>query len=74
MHLDAKAKIKERRYTEAISLLKTIEDNKTMYVYSVYMMLSVYSDMDNCYKQMRDFENAHRYTTKKITLLENLNT
>ena len=74
IHLDARSKIKERRYSEAITLLKTIEDNKSKYVYSVYMMLSVYADIDNCYKQMRDFENAHKYTTKRITLLQNLNT
>lgn len=74
MHLEAKNKIKERRYAEAIALLKAIEDNKRMYSYNVYMMLSVYADLDNCYKQMRDFENAHRYTTKRIALLENLNT
>ena len=74
MHLEAKAKIKDRRYAEAVNILRAIEENKTLYVYSVYMMLAVYADMDNCYKQMRDFENAHRYTTKRITLLENLNT
>ena len=74
MHLDAKAKIKEHRYREAIELMREIENNKNLYTYNVYMMLAIYSDMDNCYKQLRDFENAHRYSTKKITLLENLNT
>lgn len=74
MHLDAKAKIKEHRYREAIELMREIENNKNLYTYNVYMMLAIYSDMDNCYKQLRDFENAHRYSTKKIALLENLNT
>ena len=74
MHLDAKARIRERRYGEAIELMKAIEANKNLYTYNVYMILALYTDMDNCYKQLRDFENAHKYSTKKITLLENLNT
>ena len=74
MHLMAKMRIKERKYTEAIKILREIEDNKATGQYSVYLMLGVYTDLDNCYKQLCDFENAHRYSTKRITLIENLNT
>ena len=73
MHLEAKSRIKERKYEEAIRILHEIENNKLNGQYSVYLMLGVYTDLDNCYKQLRDFENAHRYSTKRITLIENLN-
>ena len=64
----------QKNAEEIFELKENIENNKNLYTYNVYMMLAIYSDMDNCYKQLRDFENAHRYSTKKITLLENLNT
>ena len=73
MHLYAKSKIKERKYTEAIEILREIESNKNAYQYNVYLMLGVYADLDYCYKQICDFENAYRYSTKRITLIENLN-
>ena len=74
MHIEAKRKIKERRYEEAVALLSEIEINKSKYEYNVYVMLGVYADLDNCYKQLCDFENAYRYSMKRISLLENLNT
>lgn len=74
MHLEAKTRIKERRYADAILLLHEIENNKTSEQYNIYLMIGVYADLDNCYKQLCDFENAYRYSSKRITLIENLNT
>ena len=72
-HLEAKIKIKERKYDDAIRILHEIERKKGTN-YNVYVMLGVYTDLDNCYRQLFDFENAHKYATKRITLMENLNT
>lgn len=72
-HVEAKNKIKERRYLDAIELLTEIIDEKASYEYNSYLMYCVYGDLDNCYKQIRDFENAYKYSGKRISMLEGFN-
>ncbi len=69
-HLIAKTYIKERNYRGALETLKDIVENKIYPEYNVYLMFNVYIDMENCYKQLFDFENAYRYSTKRISLIE----
>lgn len=69
-HLEAKNAIKERKYNTAISLLNSIENVKNSNSYNAYLVLGVYNDLENCYKQLLDYENAYRYATKRLTLLE----
>lgn len=73
LHMAAKAKIKERKYTEAIEMLLQLESMRHKYDYNVYLMFCVYSDLDNCYKQICDFESAYRYSSKRLSLLEGFN-
>ena len=68
-HLKAKHLIKERKYQAAIPLLLEIADNKNP-DYDAYLIFGVYSDLETCYRQLYDFENAYRYSTKRISLLE----
>ena len=72
-HLFARAKIKERKYYEAINILLEIADSKSSFEYNAYFMYSVYGDLDNCYKQICDFENAYKYSGKRISMLEGFN-
>ncbi len=69
-HLKAKILIKERRYLDALSLMRSIEEEKTPESYNAYVVFSVYSDMENCYKQLADFENAYRYASKRLSIIE----
>lgn len=69
-HMLAKSKIKERRYSDAIDILLQILENKAEYEYNSYFMFSVYTDLDNCYKQICDFESAYKYSGKRISMLE----
>lgn len=72
-HVLAKTKIKERKYYEAIELLLEISESKASYEYNAYLMYGVYGDLDNCYKQVFDFENAYKYSGKRISMLEGFN-
>ena len=72
-HINAKVKMKERKYYDAITILLEIAESKSVFEYNAYMMYNVYSDLDKCYKQVYDFENAYRYAEKRISLLEGFN-
>ena len=71
-HLDAKALMKERRYKEALSSLKEIEAMRSGVEYNVHQVLALYADMESCYKQLGDFENAYKYSSKQLTITEQL--
>ena len=68
-HIQAKSLIKERRYYDAVKILTEIEANKTP-DYDAVLIFDVYTDLELCYRQLRDFENAYRYSTKRLSLLE----
>jgi len=69
-HAKAKRDINDRAYREAISTLLEIENDKNKNNYHVYILFGVYSDLEQCYKQLFDFENAYRYASKKLSLFE----
>ena len=68
-HLKAKQFIRERKYSDAIPLLLNITDNKNP-DYDAYLIFGVYTDLETCYKKLYDFENAYRYSTKRLSLIE----
>lgn len=72
-HAAAKIKIRERRYYDAIVLLIEIAEAKADFEYNAYFMYCVYSDLENCYKQIHDFENAYKYVSKRMSMMEGFN-
>lgn len=74
MHATAKIKMRERKYSDAIEILKEIAETKSAFEYNAYLMYSVYSDLDSCYKQLFDFENAYKYVGKRLSMLEGFKT
>lgn len=67
-HLTAKLLLKKYAYNEAISLLTELESIKDT-AYDAYMLFGVYSDLENAYRQTGDFENAYRYSAKRMSLI-----
>lgn len=72
-HIAAKIKMRERKYYDAIPILLDIAESRATFEYNAYLMYSVYSDLDNCYKQITDFENAYKYSGKRISMMEGFN-
>ncbi len=67
-HLYAKSLLKRYNYAEAISVLLELQESKN-YNYNAYVLFGVYTDLENAYKQLGDFENAYRYSTKRMSLI-----
>ncbi|MCQ2385101.1 MAG: helix-turn-helix transcriptional regulator [Clostridia bacterium] len=68
-HLEAKKEIKQGSYNRAISLLKEIEDKKSAEESSVFLLFRVYTDLEFCYKELRLFEEAYRYSVKRVSIM-----
>lgn len=69
-HIKAKQLIRERQYSRALELLLEIEGKKSEYEYNAYIMFGIYSDLELCYRQLFDFENAYRFASKRLSLME----
>jgi hypothetical protein len=73
-HLEAKLLMKERNYKDALKILEAIANESIEKSYNAFAIFNVYSDVENCYKQLYDFENAYRYASKRLSLLEGFKT
>lgn len=72
-HLEAKRLINGRDYQKALAILLPLVDEIRRLGYNAYMMLSVYTDVESCYRQIQDFENAYKYARKRMSLGEGFN-
>ena len=73
-HMQAKSLIKSRNYKSALKVLIELEDTKRHDTYNAYAYFSIYTDIESCYKQLADFENAYRYSNKRMSMLEGFKT
>ena len=73
-HMKARAFIKERRYEDALLIMKDIESDKLSDHYNAYFFLNLYADIELCYKQLADFEKAYKYSTKRLALIDRFKT
>lgn len=69
MHLDARALIRKHEYRKALSLLEKLEDARTDSDVTVIFLFRIYTDMEACHRELRNFENAYRYSSKRMSLL-----
>lgn len=68
-HLNARKRMKEGRYQDAITQLEALENQKAAAGMSAFLLFRIYSDLEHCQKELRDFESAYRYSGKRISLL-----
>ena len=69
-HAKAKKLIRERKYSEAVTSLLLASENAVGREYNSFVVFSIYADLEQCYKQLLDFENAYRYASKRMSMLE----
>ena len=72
-HLEAKALLKRYAYMDAIAILSELEELKNT-EYNAYVFFGIYSDMETAYRQIGDFENAYRYSSKRLSLFSSFQT
>ncbi len=74
IHMQAKLLIKERRYSEALPLLTSAAEQTKGDSYNAFLVFGIYSDLEQCYKELYDFENAYLYASKRMSLIEGFKT
>ena len=73
-HMMAKKHLRAREYIAALEILNELESDKRVDTYNAYAYFSIYADIEACYKQIADFENAYRYSSKRMSMLEGFKT
>ena len=69
-HMKAKNLMKNRKYQDAIKILCEIVDEKNPGSYNAYVMFGVYTDIEQCYKNLANFESAYKFASKRLSMLE----
>lgn len=68
-HTEARAALRQNRYKEALSVLTELENEKNDADVTAFFLFRLYSDLETVYRELRYFENAYRYSSKRIALL-----
>ncbi len=68
-HQRAHRLLRDRRRDEALVILKGLEERKSEPGVSAYFLFRLYTDMEICYREGRDFEKAYKYASKRMNLL-----
>ncbi len=68
-HLKAKELMRAFHYSEATEIMTEIEANKAQYQVDSYILFSIYCDLEHCAKEEGNFEDAYKYSSKRISLL-----
>ena len=69
-HVEAKRMMQERKYSMALELLRSAADLIIASGYNALILFRLYSDIEFCCKELRDFELAYKYANKRLSMLE----
>jgi len=68
-HLRAKELMRQRHWKRALSILFELEKDKGISGISAYLIFRIYSDIEICTRELGDFENAYKFSNKRIAML-----
>ena len=68
-HLRAKELMRSFYYQNALEIMSKIEANKSALNVDATVLFNIYRDMEYCCKELRDYEGAYKYSSKRIALL-----
>lgn len=70
-HIEAKRLMRAHAYPNAIPLLTEAEEmGKDKEIYHAFVMLGVYTDLEICCRECGNFEQAYRYSTRRLSMAE----
>ncbi len=67
-HMEAKQLMREYHYTEAVSVLNHLLERRLTEPISLLIIYRVYADLESCYRERKDYENAYKCAAKKHSL------
>ncbi len=69
IHVETRLLLHELRYREALPRLLALEARKGEEGVSAYFLFRLYSDIEVCFREEKQFEKAYKYASKRMTLL-----
>ncbi len=72
LHIKAKVEIKHEDYTAALTYLHEIINEHDVSDLDSVLLFRIYSDLELCYKETEDYQNAYVYSEQKNELLEKI--
>ncbi len=68
-HIEAKIKMKNGEYADAIELMRDAASDESSKEYGCAFLFALYSDMEVCFREVKDFEHAYECTLKKSEIM-----
>ena len=73
-HVEARRMMSLRKYSSALELLQSNADLIITSGYNALILFRLYTDIELCCKELRDFELAYKYANKRLSMLEGFKT
>ena len=68
-HIKAREYLRARDYRSALARLQALEERRLADNMSAILIFRIYTDLETCYRELGDFQNAYRYAGKRISML-----
>ncbi len=70
--INAKKAMNSKDFETASEILTGLDLNKGKLNIGFFFLFRIFSDLETCFKEMKDFESAYKYSSKRISLLSSL--